>query len=86
MGCARFPLESSYFNHSLHTHLHLLPLPQLFPLFGAKEEKDVSLHSSDATTKYADMAMISDFAALSDDAVVLVTLDAEVPTAIPAAQ
>ncbi len=46
----------------------------------------MSLHSSDATTKYADMAMVSDFAALSDDAVVLVTLDAEVPTAIPAAQ
>ena len=74
------------FPHTLNPPHPLLQSPQLFPLFGAKEEKDVSLHSSDATTKYADMAMVSDFAALSDDAVVLVTLDAEVPTAIPAAQ
>ena len=54
---------------------------QLYPLFGAKEEKEINLFSSDCSTKYADMAMISDFAGLDDSSIIYVSLGDEAPPA-----
>jgi len=54
----------------------------LFSHFGAKEEKEINLWASDCSTKYADMAMVSDFAGLSDNSIVLVAIGEEVPQPI----